>query len=174
MWFDGGMGQSTDAILFWGYCWTEETSAPWTIGKDDEDNGDEDWETRWARAKGLNGPTEPFPETRDDRGRQVKLSPEQSAVMEKFIAYWAEKRRLAEAAGCVVETHCSADCPMPYVAIKASLTRAWRGSPHEISGLAAEPFWQAGIDEFCAIMGIKTDNAEGGGRATWWLVSDWS
>lgn len=61
------MGQHTNAILFFGYVWDEETSQPWTIGKDVEDEGDGksdgksegeneleddgDWETfaaRWA------------------------------------------------------------------------------------------------------------------------------
>ena len=35
----GTMTVSTDAILFYGYCWDVETSRPWTIGHDDEANG---------------------------------------------------------------------------------------------------------------------------------------
>lgn len=165
------MGTSTDAILFYGYCWTEETSHPWNVGRDDPDNRDEDWEERWARAKGLVAPTETYPETRDRHGKPLHdLPPDKAAIVAKYAAYWDAKRALTEPVGCVAETHCSGECPMPFVAVKASKIKAWRGYPKEIASLKIEPEWQAMLDEFCATLGIKTE----GMKAAWWLVSDWN
>ncbi len=90
------MGTSTDAILFYGYCWDEETDRPWTIGRKDEDEDDhpdEDWMDRYIRAKG-------------------------SSVDDSTD--WSKKRELALASGCEVSTHCSRECPMPFVAVTAS------------------------------------------------------
>ncbi|HEY6117005.1 MAG TPA: hypothetical protein VI172_13705 [Candidatus Dormibacteraeota bacterium] len=166
------MGQSTDAILFYGYCWTEETSKPWTIGKDDGDDGDEGWEDRWARVKGLTHPAERYPELRDRKTwKDREPTVAEAEVIEKYRAYWAAKKALTDAAGCVVDTHCSNECPMPLVAVKASTTRAWRGSPpQEISGIAVDPAWPTMLDEFCTTMGIPVE----GRKVGWWLVSDWS
>ncbi len=48
------MGTSTDAILFYGYCWDEEADWPWMIGcEDEDDHPDEDWMDRYVRVKGL-------------------------------------------------------------------------------------------------------------------------
>lgn len=91
------MGQSTDAILFYGYCWTEETRRPWTIARDDEstEGDDVDWEERYAKALGEDAPTEPYPETRDRRGHQrADLTAEEQAVVAKYSAYWDRQRDL--------------------------------------------------------------------------------
>lgn len=138
------MGTSTDAILFYGYCWDEETDRPWTIGREDEDDHpDEDWMDRYARAKGL---------IVDDR------------------TDWSKMRELALASGCEVSTHCSHECPMPLVAVTASLIRSWRGHMNEVKSLAVDPAWDRLLAEFCEVLGIRTE----GLRAAWWLVSDWS
>ena len=47
------MGTSTDAILFYGYCWDDEdVRNPWETADGEEalENGDEDddWETRYV------------------------------------------------------------------------------------------------------------------------------
>ncbi|HSX22842.1 MAG TPA: hypothetical protein VLE97_08735 [Gaiellaceae bacterium] len=171
------MGVSTDAILFYGYWWDDETSRPWTIGTDDDDNEeDDDWESRYARAKGCLPPKTPFPErtvkpTRDNGWSSTPkdYSEAEQTIIDEHRAYWKTKGDLVEAAPCVVETHCSASCPMPYVAIRASLTKSYRGSATEITSLAVDPSWNAALHEFCALMGIATE----GKHAGWWLVSDW-
>lgn len=159
------MGQSTDAILFYGYCWDDERRHPW----EDDEHEDENAEARLARVKGLVEPADPFPETRNRLGQEVHLNPEQQAVVEGYRAFWAARSELFKATGVECGTHCSESCPMPYVAIATSLTRAWRGSPQEISSLATDGTWQTTLDDFCAALGISTD----GMRAAWWLVSDW-
>ena len=184
------MGQSTNAILFYGYCWTEETSRPWTIGDDDDeddedvdnedvvtDDSDDDWESRYARAKGCLAPSTPFPQrtvqpTRENfySSTPKDYSTAEQAIIDQHTAYWQAKRKIVEAAGCSIETHCSGECPMPYVAVKASQTISRRGYMEEITSLAVDPSWNEALDEFCAVMGIKTD----GLKAAWWLVSDWN
>jgi hypothetical protein len=137
------MGQSTDAILFFGFCWTEETDSPWNIDKDyydhdDQDNGE--WEQRFARLKGLKNPNG-----------------------------GAAQRKLAATSTVEVGTHCSGECAMPFVAAKASKTRAYRGCPREITSLEVKPEWEAELRAFCALMGIPVGYL----MPTWWLVSDW-
>lgn len=165
------MSTSTDAILFWGYSWTDETSKPWTIGTEDagddaETDESDDWEDRYAQASGLARPQHPYPDV--PRGQQPTAM--QAAVMEAFKQYWEAKRKLVAASGCEVRTHCSGDCPMPYVAVMASHKLAWRGDPVEITSLDVAPEWQEQLAAFCQKLGIKTE----GLKATWWLVSDWS
>lgn len=174
------MGQSTNAILFYGYCWTEETSRPWEIGREDEEEIDEankDWEGRYARTKGCLPPSTPFPDrtvtpTRENGWNSTPKdhSATEQAIIDKHRAYWEAKRKLVEAAPCLVDTHCSESCPMPYVAVRASVTKSHRGHPHEITSLAVDPAWDAALAEFCASMGIKTYDL----KAAWWLVSDWN
>ncbi len=138
------MGTSTDAILFYGYCWDEESDKPWLIGLDGEDDyPDEDWIDRYIRVKGL---------AVDDR------------------VDWSKMHELALGSGCQVSTHCSHDCPMPFVAVTASVTKSHRGHMREVKSIAVDPAWRRMLTEFCGTLGIKTDKL----RAAWWLVSDWS
>jgi hypothetical protein len=170
------MGTSTDAILFYGYCWTEETSRPWKIGSNDDDD-DDDWETRYAATQGCLPPTAKFP------ARQVTptaannwsatpkdYTPSEQAIIDEHRAYWSRKQEIAKATPCEVGTHCSGECPMPYVAVSASRTLARRGYPEEISSLAVDPTWGAQLADFCRRLGIKID----GKRVGWWLVSNWN
>jgi hypothetical protein len=142
------MGTSTDAILFYGYCWDAETDQPWTIDRDREDEGgdieDEDWRDRYVRVMGL--------------------------IADGDRASGARAYELTQALACEVSTHCSRECPMPLVAVTASLTRSRRGYMTEIRDLAVDPAWDGMLAEFCRVMGIRVDRL----RPAWWLVSDWS
>lgn len=83
------------------------TNRPRTIGHESEDDHpDDNWEDRYTRVKGLID--------HDD---------------------WSKKRKLAQASGYEVSTHCSRECPMPFVAVTASLIRSWRGHMNEVKGL---------------------------------------
>jgi hypothetical protein len=175
------MGTSTDAILFYGYCWDEEVQHPWKTDEADEaDEADEDndfWETRYARAKGCLPPSTPFPErtvtpTRENGWNSTPkdYSAAEQVIIDRYSAYWEAKEKIADASPCVVGTHCSGECPMPYVAVKASLTISHRGCPSKITSLTIEPNWGDQLAEFCKILGVKTKNK----KAAWWLVSDWN
>ncbi len=167
------MTTSTDAILFYGYCWEEETSKPWNIGKEDDEETEteSDWEARYASAKGLVHPTEPYPDSGSGPiTNQRSYTPEDRQIVGKYQAYWDKSRVLIEASLCVVETHCSDECPMPYVAIKTSVILSSRGSMTEVKSLTVDSGWDAALADFCHTLGIDVSSM----RPAWWLVSDWS
>lgn len=154
------MSTSTDAILFYGYVWDEETSTPWTIGKDDEDadserDEEEDWEERYARLKGgLTKPEMPG-------GYDSKL----------YTEYLHKKGEIVKDSACEVGTHCHSDAPMPYVCIRSTYICNSRG---DMTRLSPEQFevdegWDVELKKFCKLMGIAPP-AEGPG---WYMVSYW-
>ena len=142
------MTTSTDAILFYGYCWQDEDcDRPWMIDRDgDPDDQEEDWQERYAEAMGM------------------ELIPGYHARQ------WDRIQTLVRASGCEVGTHCSSECPMPYVAVSDSIVMSHRGEMTEVRSLSVDPAWDGQLTEFCRVMGIPTSRA----RAAWWLVSDWS
>lgn len=168
------MGQSTNAVLFYGYCWDEETSRPWNIGKEcDEDADEDDWETRYANLKGLKEPTDEFPNRRaaDGYSTPKDYTPEEQAIIDKFSAYWDAKRKLVESSGCEVDSHCSGDCSMPYVCIKKSEITAYRGDMTIVTQdtLKVEPDWDQQLAAFCDLMGIDVKDM----KPAWYMVSYW-
>lgn len=162
------MGQSTDAILFWGYCWDEEKDSPWARDYADEDESSSDDEEgaddRYARLTGIVRPKGPYPSDSDK-------SPEAESLRSAFSAYWDAARKAWEAVRIEVGSHCSGDCPMPYVAIVESHTKAWRGYPKSIASLEVGADWRKRLDDFCALMGIAPPDGQ---QPQWWLVSDWN
>lgn len=167
------MSQSTDALLFWGYCWTEEMDSPWSHEPEDAEDEEEDVEdeddddmpdARYARMMGIARPSNPYPSDSDK-------SADAASIREAFTSYWRVEREAWEAVGMEVSSHCSNECPMPYVAVKASLTCASRGSPIAITSLEVGVDWRARLDAFCALMGITPP---AGQQPQWWLASDWS
>jgi hypothetical protein len=170
------MGQSTNAILFFGFCWDEESKSPWNIGKDYDDHDDEDdsWEDRYARLKGLTEPTVKYPERRAKDGysspKDEEYTPDELAAKKAHQAFWAEKSALTEKLGVEIDTHCCSDAPMPYVCIKASKTVTYRGDMNEITSLEVKPEWEPELRAFCEFMGIDISKA----KAAWWMVSDWN
>jgi hypothetical protein len=143
------MGQSTDAILFWGF---HADEGEWDEFIGDEE-GDSNWEAAYAAKKG-----EPAP--------AVEYDTEENKALHS--AHWEREHKLIAAEPCEVDSHCSGDCPMPFVCVKASKTTAWRGDPKEIASLAVGPTWESELRGFCALMGIPWQEPK------WWLASDWN
>lgn len=160
------MSVSTDAILFYGYCWNEERRRPWDEPEEaedaDEGHDSEDWETRFARLRGVVCPTDEYPE--DDQ-----RAPADNEVRERFNDYWAKKRQLAAESPCTVERHCHCDAPMPFVTIRASQVTSSRGDVTEVKSLAVDPAWDAQLRTFVTEMQISLEGAKG---PAWFLVSD--
>ncbi len=150
------MGQSTDAILFYGYWWSYESSDPWNIDNDDGDP-DEDWEERYVGLKGLHLP----------KGIDYSASEWSTDDSRRYSEYLDKKRAIVAPEPCIVGTHCSERCPMPYVAIKESVITASRGYPERVRTLSFDPGWKIQLHDFCDLMGIPQ------AVAGWWMVSDW-
>lgn len=169
------MSESTNAILFYGYCWAEEASHPWRIGHEDDEEIDEDkddWETRYAAAQGCTAPTETYPERMGPDGHSTpkNYTAAEQAIIKQHHAYWKKKDKIAKTSPCEVGTHCSGECPMPYIAVKVSLKLARRGYPEEISSIAVDPAWNDQLADFCRKIGLKIGAKR---RTAWWLVSNW-
>lgn len=124
---------------------------PPSIAMPDEEN--DDWEQRYAAAKGIAKPT----------------STCKGSYTAAETAFWEKKRELVKKSGCEVGYHCSGDCPMPYVAVSASEVTSHRGSMKEIKSLDVKPEWDSLLADFCEKLGIKTE----GLKPSWWLVSYW-
>src|ERR1700755_3512248 len=101
------LGTSRDAILFSGYCWDEEEYSLWQADDDNKENEENEWEARYARAKGLLPPTTPFPQrvvtpTRENGWSSTPkdYTPAEQAIIDEYRAYWKAKMRLSQAAKC--------------------------------------------------------------------------
>lgn len=166
------MGQSANAILFYGFCWNEESDKVWTLGKEDGEDEDDSWEERFMRLKGLPPPEEPFPQGRTIPGSYSERSYtlEEQVIKEKYQLYWEQKSDLVKTSHCLVDSHCHYECPMPYVAIKDSVLKASSGDPEKVTSLATNIVWDIYLREFCSLMGIDVTDMQVG----WWLVSEYS
>lgn len=142
------MSQSTDAILFYGYCWTDE-SPPWVDPSDyeaeDEDAGDN--KERYLRLAG-------FDEKYDGDA-----------------SYFDRKREALAKATCEVVRHCSDGCTMYGVAVFGSRMTARRGIPQTIdpAALVPKPEWAEMLRAYCDHMKINVGEQE----PAWYLVSWW-
>lgn len=134
------MGVATNGVLFYGYCWDEETDMPWTIGDEDPPEESEDWEQRYVLAI-CNG---------------------------KAPKDFKERHKLLQKTPCIVDIHCAGTCPMPMVAVRASMITTHRGDMKEVKSLDVGKTWDADLATFCELMGIKPN-----GKPRWWLVAYW-
>lgn len=159
------MSTSTDAILFYGYCWDDEWSG------EDMPEWAGDWEKAYAAARGVMAPRAALPERvgPDGHSRPTDYSPQEQAIIDQYSAYWKAQREVVAAAPALVDEHCSDECQMKYVAIKASVTTASRGCPEQILSLDVDPAWRPQMEEFCELMKIDVSMKKIG----WWLVSWW-
>lgn len=155
------MGQSTDAYLFYGYCWSEESE-------------DLDFETdmdRWAenklKAQGHSDPWGGYPEGADRAMRDLWMAQNDAAI----DAWRDKKSALTEAADVDWDSHCSHDCPMPLLKVRGTHVTAWRGSPMPITSIEVGAEWKAKLDAFLEAEGIEAP--EGENQPGWWLASDW-
>jgi hypothetical protein len=162
------VGQSTNAILFYGYCWDEEN-----VELFDRQEGDEsDWPKLVLRKRGVKNPWDDYPEQEyakmswsdreaaSDRWREEHLA--------NLDAWHEAQKAVEEEFGVVVDSHCSGDCPMPY--ISAFRLVAHRGYPKEVFDLDVKLDWDRNLRKFIEEFGITPPQD----KPRWWLVSDWN
>lgn len=161
------MGQSTNAYLFYGFHLSEDgkpDEGEWfnftNTALKAEEEGEEleepneddcDWEHVYARKMGEKPPPEPY------EGNE-----------EAHSAFWRRKDELRKAATCTIDTHCSAECGMPFVAIVASFYGACRGDPTTVESIEVGKTWDAKLRAFCELMDLPYRQPQ------WWLASDWT
>jgi hypothetical protein len=150
------MGVSTDAILFYGFCYDDEgDDADWNPRNVDWFEASEQWE--------------------DEHCPQQPPRPPQGATIDAYnTPEWVEWRKRMEhwrktGDGVRVGEHCSGDYPMLYVSLTAHTHKAHRGYPEEIKPgmLAVTAEQEAALKAFCERFGFKYKGPR------WWLVSWW-
>lgn len=168
------MGVSTDALLVYGFVWSDEYNL-----LDPEGEGDDDEEREWqevvALLRGHSNPWDHYPdrnsaatyEERDRIGKQwcVDHNDELDA--------WRKVRNDIEAEfGVVIECHGSDQWSVPIVCIKSASLCASRGFPLELvpGQLETHRSWDEMLANFIDTLSIDTSDATGPG---WFLASWW-
>lgn len=134
------MGRSTNGELWYGVVFEEDAEFPWDVEPFDGDL--EDW---WRAEHGFD-----------------HAYPREG---------WLEAQKAFDAAHpCPVETvnYCSGDYPMYGLAVKGTVTTAYRGTPKRIEGLGISEAETQPFKDFLAKYELKPE-----GEAGWWLSSYW-
>lgn len=165
------MGQSTDALLVYGYDLGSDDE--WNVPElepsdDDEDDTDEDDELADRIVATLlvaAGFTEPDP----DPDAPYSDSPEYR--QSPHFQWYLRRGRAEEALPVKVETHCSVEYPMYLLA--AHVLRAWRGQPKfpdlaELDRQRVAEDWDGKLAAAVKALGWTMD-----GPPRWILCSDW-
>ncbi len=158
------MGVSTDAILFYGYCWDEEHDLFPDLDDDDR------WSNVILARRGVKSPWLDLPRFDLPTGERNKKVDQWVMEHRKEIdEFHRQEKAIKEEFGVEVGYHCSAEYPFPYVYVKAIEAR--RGYPEKVdpSELSALPGWDEKLDRFLAEFNIEKPNE----KPRWWLVSYW-
>jgi hypothetical protein len=148
------MGQSTDAILFYGIDYGEDLDLDTLIAESGLKMEDPAFKDLYALKVGIVAP-------------KVEWS-ENPEVKTAYISYWNQKREASEKAKCELSSHCSDECPMYFVYVKTAYQRAHRGYPVEIETLmVVKPEWREELKEYCELTGLPFKEPK------WHLASYW-
>ena len=171
------MGTSTNAILFYGYCWQEEGVR--LLPEVEEGQDQPEWMEIVLVKRGFINPWSAFPEFEvnkfaADGGYKEKRAKEEAWTAEHRVeidTWYADKRAVEAEFDVDLHYHCSGECPMPYVSVRATGKSACRGYPQEVTAadLAVGADWDAKLNRWMAEMGIKKPHES----PKWWLVSYW-
>lgn len=151
------MGQSTDAHLFYGYCWDDEVEF---------DTDMDEWAEAQLKASGQTDPWDSHP-----GGHRPDWVAENREAID---AWYDAKKALTDALTVDWGSHCSGECPFPYLFVRGTETTANRGYPKPVFPYQmAEPGigWKAQLDAFLESQGI--DPPEGENQPGWWMASNW-
>lgn len=156
------MSTSTDAILFYGYCWDDEVQ----LLPENED----DWVSVVLKKRGYSDPWDDFVEDMSLPYVQRRAANDAwlEARRQDIDAWCVRKRAVQEEFRVDLHRHCHAECPMPYVAAFRLL--AQRGCPVEVVSLAVNDEWNERLDRFLTELGWSKPHP----APRWWLVSCWS
>lgn len=172
------MGQSTDAILFYGYCWDDEAEL-WDRGRYDE------WPVVVAKRRGITSPWDFYRDSGVEAEHRALPYASQDAAYESWSAEVGFEAMLtewkaalnaikAEHPNVSVGSHCSCDCPMPYISITDTEQTAWSGSPvtfdpRMMTLKEDNTNWRGYLAMFVEALDIDVSDAQG---PDWFLVSN--
>lgn len=168
------MGVSTNAVLFYGYCWDEER-----VRLVPEEYGG-DWTHFLATRRGHKCPWDELPKRLCERDAPdyvhdyIKRNEGIEAWKQENRAaldeWYAVRQAIEKEFGVELDSHCSGDYPIPYLAAKQYTARRGYPVPVDATDLAAAPDWDARLDRWLSEMGVEKPNP----APRWWLVSYWS
>lgn len=180
------MGQSTDAILFYGYVWSDEGHQLW-------DRSDyDDWYEALAKRRGHASPWDLYKSSGAEAAHSNLPYKDQSAAyrawkdevgFDAMVKEWDAIKDAIEAEhpDISVGTHCSGECPMPYICIADTEQTARRGYPEAVNVAKVsetnKAWWNAALSDFIETMEIDLSAPEYGEAPQgpgWFLVSDWN
>jgi hypothetical protein len=151
------MGQSTNAYLFYGYCWDDEE------GPEDAITNMDEWSERVLAARGHANPWDSHP---------GGFSPEWMAANDQAIDDWSDLQKSVQAeAGVNWGRHCSGEYPMRFLHIPESKFTAYCGDMQPITSLAIGDDWNARLAAHMEAQGAVSPDGEN--QPGWWLVSYW-
>lgn len=162
------MSVSTNAVLFYGYCWDEE----------DLELVDGDWEETVLKKRGVVNPWDAMPKELDEylpgetiSGKRAREEAWTNAHRSEIDEWYAAKQKVREEFDVDISHHCSGECSMPYVAVKEVGVTASRGYPETIdpSMFVVKSEWKEKLDRFMEELEIEKPQPE----PKWWLVSYW-
>lgn len=166
------MGTSTDAYLFYGYCWTEYTD---DLGDTDYDEDEESepraglitsmdaWAEKVVIERGHVNPWDSHP---------GGSSPAWMADNRAALDEWHDlKKAVEDEAGVDWDSHCSGEYPMPFLCIPESKKTAYRGNGEPVTSLEVGEDWDARLAAHMEAQGFPPP--EGKNQPGWWLVSYW-
>lgn len=150
------MGTSTNAYLFYGYCWNEEVEF--------EANIDEAAKAILAER----GHVDPWNDYPGRDGAEAWMAQNDAAI----DAFHALMDEVKSELGVDWGFHCHHEYSMPYLFIPGIEVTAYRGSPEAAPDTSTvDPSWKPKLDAFLAGQGIEPP--EGENQPGWWLASWW-
>jgi hypothetical protein len=151
------MGTSTDAHVFYGYCWH---------------GGDQDFSTDMDEVVGsilaADGHTNPW-DVHYHGDYAAWRAWADGEGREELEAYRALEEAVEDGLGVRWGSHCSGECPMPYLYVPGTRIVAWRGDPKPLSSLAVDEAWKGRLDAFLESQGIEPPG--GVDQPGWWVAS---
>ena len=166
------MGTSTDAILFYGYIWSDECNL-FADGDDDEESDEREWEEILLERRGVSNPWTEHPGT--ETAGQAWMTANQKRIDE----WYAAKEAIHDEYGVEIRRHGSDQWSVPYIHIddERGHVRASRGHPEQVTAemLTVGEDWDARLARFVADLGIdiagdEDNEVKGPG---WFLASWW-
>jgi hypothetical protein len=152
------MGQSTNAILCYGFSVGEEDDPPSWMEVEEEDEFDFDNLVLKHFGGDLSEPRE-FDEDKYNKDPEIRKA---------WAEYWAAKKSVVDGVGVTLVRHCSCDYPLYILAVKVSQKTASRGFPIVFEGdIIHEEEWKNTLETFCLKTGIPMQ------APSWILCSDW-
>lgn len=173
------MGQSTNAIIFYGVTWDDEH-----ILFEDRDGETRDWPEILAVRRGISNPWNFY----RDIGAEAEHSSlpyeqqrgafagwEAEVGFEAMLDKWrADVKAIRAEFDVDVSSHCSCNYPIPYIYITGTETTSYRGDSKEIRpvDMAMSPLtdWNDELTRFATELNIDLFDAKG---PAWFLVSNW-